>query len=139
MFAITLPSGEQREVKISLFQALDGWDIQNKFIDFASTQDRALRREFTLEILSYAQVMVDGNGIPLSTDALIDNHLQTWTNVELVFNEVLMRNGINPQTHAEKPNYWTNAGAEMAIAFIAETTKLMAPALAAIDANMKAD
>lgn len=139
MFAITLPSGEQREVKISLFQALDGWDIQNKFIDFASTQDRALRREFTLEILSYAQVMVDGNGIPLSTDALIDNHLQTWANVELVFNEVLMRNGINPQTHAEKPNYWANAGAEMAIAFIAETTKLMAPALAAIDANMKAD
>jgi hypothetical protein len=128
---ITLPSGEKKTIKIEMFKALDGWDIQNKFIDFAASTDAAVRRQYTLEVLSYAQVMMQGQDreLPLSTDALIDNHLQTWQNVQAVFEEVLIVNGIDPKTHADKANYWTNAGAEMAVAFIAEATKLLGPSI----------
>jgi hypothetical protein len=129
MFSITMPSGEKKLIKISMFKALDGWDIQNKFIDFASTKDKQLRREFTLEVLTYAQVLSGEMEIPLITDALIDNHLQTWQNVEAVFEEVLSQNGINPKTHAEKPNYWAEAGAQLSVAFIAESAKLLGPAM----------
>jgi len=129
MFIITLPNGEQKNIKINLFKALDGWDIQNKFIDFAATTDRAVRREFTLEVLSYAQVISGDREIPLITDALIDNHLQTWENIQALFNEVLMLNGIDPKTHAEKANYWDSIGANMAASFIAECAKLMGPSM----------
>jgi len=74
-----------------------------------------------------------GMEIPLTTDALIDNHLQTWENIKAVFEEVLRLNGIDPKTHADKTHYWANAGAEMALAFIAEASKLMGPAMEAFD------
>lgn len=129
MFTITLPNGDTKNIRISLFKALDGWDIQNKFIDFAATTDRTIRREFTLEVLSYAHIVYGDQEIPLITDALIDNHLQTWENIQVLFNEILMRNGIDPETHAEKANYWDAAGATIAVTFIAECTKLMGPAM----------
>ncbi len=133
MFTITVPSGEKKYIKIALFAALDGWDIQAKFVEFAASTDRQLRREFTLEILSYAKVISGEMEIPLTTDALIDNHLQTWQNIEALFEEVLSLNGIDPKTHADKTHYWANAGAEMALAFIAEASKLMGPAMEAFD------
>lgn len=128
-----MPSGEKKSIKISMFAALDGWDIQAKFVEFAASTDRQVRREFTLEVLSYAKAMSGDMEIPLITDALIDNHLQTWPNIESVFEEVLRINGINPKTHADKTHYWANAGAEMALAFIAEASNLIGPAMAAYD------
>lgn len=129
--------GKGREVKLSMFAALDGWEIQNKYVEFAMSSDKAFRREFTMEVLQYAHVILDsGQELPLSTDALIDNHLQTWENVHAVFRGVLLYNGINPDTHAEKPHYWANAGAEMAVSFIAECAKLMGPGLQAVNENM---
>lgn len=133
MFEIKLPSGETKSVKILKFAALDGWDIQAKFVEFAASTDRQMRREFTLEILSYAKVISGDMEIPLTTDALIDNHLQTWPNIEAVFEQVLSVNGIDPKTHADKTHYWANAGAEMALAFIAEASKLMGPAMEAFE------
>ncbi len=133
MFPIKLPSGETKNIKISMFAALDGWDIQAKFIEFAASTDRAMRREFTMEVLSYAKAMSGDMEIPLTTDALIDNHLQTWPNIEAVFEEVLRVNGIDPKTHADKTHYWANAGAEMALAFIAEASNLIGPAMEAYD------
>lgn len=137
MFSITLPSGEQRSIKIDLFKALDGWEIQNKFVDFAASTDKNFRREFTMEVLAYASVINGDRELPLSTDALIDNHLQSWQNVQSVFEEVLMQNGINPKTHAEKPNYWSDAGAEMAVSFIAEAAKLLGPSMQTFEAAMR--
>lgn len=133
MFEIKLPSGEKKIIKINLFAALDGWDIQAKFVEFAASTDRNLRREFTMEVLSYAKVMSGEMEIPLTTSALVDNHLQTWSNIESVFEEVLNVNGIDPKTHADKTHYWANAGAEMALAFIAEASKLMGPAMEAYE------
>jgi hypothetical protein len=121
--------GTIKQVKIIPFSALDGWDMQRKFIEFAASTDKDLRREYTFAVLAYAKVMTkDDREIPLTTGALIDNHLQTWQNVEGVFEAVLLANGIDPKTHADRPHYWQQAGAEMAIAFIAEATKLMGPA-----------
>lgn len=122
-------NGTVKQITIEHFSALDGWDIQRKFIEFAASTDRHTRRTYTLEVLSYAKISVGDNMLPFSTDALIDNHLETWENVEKVFEAVLMENGINPNTHADKPHYWASAGAEMAVAFIAEASKLIGPAM----------
>lgn len=137
MFHVTLPNGEIKNVDISLFAALDGWDIQAKFLEFAATTDRQIRRAFTLEVLSYARIIIGELSIPLTTDALIDNHLQTWQNIESVFHEILVLNGIDPKTHADKTHYWADAGAEMAVSFIAEAAKLMGPAMESFDRSSR--
>ena len=74
-------------------------------------------------------MQTDGGDLPLSTDALINNHLGSWENVRDVFEEILRQNGIDPKTHADNPNYWAKAGAEMATSFIAATSDLLGPAL----------
>lgn len=117
-------------IRIRFFDPLDGWDIQHRFIEFAASKDKQQRRDFTMEILSYATVVFDdGREMELLTDAVIDNHLRHWSHIKTVFEEVLRTNGIDPETHANKPRFWSDAGAEMATSFIAEATKLMGPAI----------
>jgi hypothetical protein len=128
MIEITGRQGQLKQVELLHFSALDGWDIQMRFLDFAATTDKAFRRAFVMEILQYARVVVGDHVYPLATDGLIDNHLETWTNIQAVFEAVLLHNGIDPVTHASKPHFWANAGSELAVAFIAECTKLMGPA-----------
>jgi hypothetical protein len=111
------------------FKALDGWEIQNNFISFAASRDKEFRKQFTLEILSYATVSMEGREIPLSTSALIDNHLESWANVQAVFEGVLLANGIDPATHAERPDYWSNVGSEIATSFLASCGALIGPAM----------
>lgn len=129
MLEIKLPSGEIRTILIENFTALEGWEIQQRFIEFASSTSPEFRRQFTFQVLERAKVKVGSNEVPLKTGALIDNHLQSWQNIKEVFEAVLLKNGIDPKTHADNPNYWSEAGAEMAISFIAEAAKLMGPAL----------
>lgn len=136
MFEITA-HGTKKQIKIDQMKALDGWEFQQRFIEFAASTDKAFRRAFTLEVLTYATVINSGTELPLSTDALIDNHLGDWKNVQAVFEEVLLQNGIDPATHADRPEYWSRAGGEMAIAFIAEATKLIGPALEMADKAIK--
>lgn len=131
MIEIISSQGQVKQVVFNHFSALDGWDIQSRYYDFAASTDKDFRRAFTMEVLSYAKIVFEGRELPLSTDALIDNHLETWTNIQLVFEGVLRKNGIDPETHADKPSYWSKAGAEMAIAFIAQASTLMGPGLAA--------
>lgn len=125
---ISMPSGEIKTVSIGQIPALDGWDIQQRFIEFAASSDKELRRAYTLEVLGYAKVVIADRELPLATDALIDNHLGSWQNVQKVFEEVLLQNGIDPKTHADQPHYWAKAGNEMATAFIAEVSLLLGPA-----------
>lgn len=129
-----------RTIAIEKFPAMDGWDIQEKFVRFVAATDKEFRREYTLEVLSYAKVVQeDGGNLPLSTDALINNHLGSWENVRTVFEEVLMQNGIDPKKHADNPHYWSAAGHEMATAFLAAASEMMGPALAMMVANNKAE
>lgn len=126
---LTHPDGEKRTIEIGLFPALDGWDIQQRFVEFAASHDKAFRRAYTLEVLAYATAINKGARMELKTAALITNHLGNWQNVERVFEAVLEHNGIDPKTHADRPVFWEKAGAEMATAFIAEVTRIMGPAL----------
>lgn len=132
MIEITSPLGIIKHVKIDMFSPMDGWDIQRKFLDFAASTDKDFRIKYIMEVLAYAKVMVGEAEIPMKTIALIDNHLETWRNIETVFEAVLRFNEIDPATHAERPNYWAKVGGEMAVAFIAETTRLMGPAFTAV-------
>lgn len=118
-----------KTLRLTKFKALDGWALQNGFINFAASRDNAFRKEYTLKILAYAVVVNGEQEIPLSTDALIDNHLQTWQNVMTVFEEILSENGIDPKTHADRPDYWSNVGREMATSFLASCSELIKPAL----------
>jgi hypothetical protein len=124
-----MPNGEIRTIIVSHFKAMEGWEIQHRFIEFAASGDKDYRRAYTFEVLAFAKVVVNERELPLSTDALIDNHLQTWQNIQMVFEEILLFNGIDPKTHADNPNYWAKAGEEMAISFMAVMTQLMSPAV----------
>lgn len=135
---IQVANDEVKFIDIELFDALSGWEMQRRFVEFAASRDGHYRRAYTLEVLRYAKVRNGDKHIPLTTDALINNHLQTWQNVEAVFEGVLLANGIDPKTHANNPDYWVQAGAEMAIAFAAEAVKLIGPAIVAIDQSKEA-
>ncbi len=128
-FEIKLPDGGSRTIEVGLFPALDGWDIQQRFVEFAASHDKSFRRAYTLEVLSYATAVNNGARIELKTDSIISNHLGDWKNVERVFEAVLENNGIDPKTHADRPVFWEKAGAEMATAFIAEVSRVMGPAI----------
>lgn len=129
MIEITGRDGKIKAVTLSQFKALDGYDIQLRALDFLASTDTAFRRSFVMEILGYAQVDSDGVWMPLSTSALIDNHLETWQNIERVFEAVLSHNGIDIHEHANKPHFWANAGAEIAVGFVAKVTDLLGPAV----------
>lgn len=129
--------GQTKHIELHHFGALDGWEIQMRFLDFAASQDKAFRRAYVMEVLEYAKLILGENAIPLSTDAVIDNHLQTWENIQLVFEAVLRHNGIDPATHADKPHFWANAGAEMAVAFVSKAVDLLGPALSVMQKQEK--
>lgn len=121
--------GQTKHIELHHFGALNGWEIQLRFLDFAASQDKEFRRAYVMEVLEYAKVIIGENAIPLSTDAVINNHLGTWQNIQLVFESVLKHNGIDPATHADNPHFWANAGAEMAVSFTAKVIELLGPAL----------
>lgn len=129
MIEIISTQGITRQIDIRTFPAMDGWELQRKFIDFARSTDKEFRTGYIMEVMAYASVYIGDNLQPLVTMALIDNHIETWKNIEIVFNAVLRFNDIDPDTHADQPSFWANAGAEMAISFAAELNRLMGPAL----------
>jgi hypothetical protein len=140
MITIKRRDGTIRNIRIDFFKALDGWNISQEFLTFAASLDKEYRKQFTLGILKYATLINDGGvELPLITEALIDNHLQSWENVQIVFEAVLLENGIDAQTHADKPAFWHNAGAEMAVSFIAEASKLFGPAMKILEERMLED
>lgn len=133
MKAFTRQDGSQVLVKVGLIDALDCWELQRGYTEFCITDDPKYRRAFTMNVLNYATVLIEDTELPLKTDALINNHLRDWKTLQDVFHEVLIKNGINPETHAKQPNYWSKVGAEMAVSFVAEASKLIGPAFALLE------
>jgi len=109
---LDLENGEQRMIGLSRFPAMDGWDIQHRYLEFISTTDKQIRRAYTLEVLSYAHVIIGETHLPISTSAVVESHLQSWSAVDKIFRAVLMHNGIDPDTHADRPGYWESVGGE---------------------------
>jgi hypothetical protein len=123
-------STSRKTIEIEQFPALDGWDIQQRFVEFAASHDKEFRRAYTLEVLAFAYVEVSkGSKVRLTTSGIIANHVGTWQNVERVFEEILLYNGIDPKTHADRPVFWEKVGAEMASSFISEVTRILGPAI----------
>ena len=119
-------------VELRMFGALHGWDMQRRYITFAGSDaknDADFRKEYTMEVLQFATVLKGELRIPLSTPDLIENHLQSWQNLELVFKAVLEHNGIDPEAHAARANVWADNGAEMATSFMAALSTVMTPAI----------
>lgn len=106
-------------IKFLRFSALDGWDIHDRFTAFASSNDPLARRAYVLRVLSYARVLIGSHELPLSTGALIDNHLCTPENVHAVFKGTLEFNGISIERSAGRSNYATAVGNEIATSFVA--------------------
>jgi hypothetical protein len=134
---ITGKNGSKKYIQITLFSALEGWEFQRRFVEFAASTDADVRRQYTMDVLKFATVVVGSNEIPLSTSALIDNHLETWQNLKDVFEGVLAANGISPESHANQTHFWEKAGQEMAVAFIAEASKMIGPAMQLAEENAK--
>lgn len=130
---ITLPDGTKRVILIGRFPALDGWEIQEDYIKYVRSDDKEFRKEFTLRILKFAEVVLEETNLSLQTVAVIENHLGNWQNIKQIFEAVLSENGIDPESHAEKARYWDIAGKELATAFIADVSKLMGPAFAMVE------
>jgi hypothetical protein len=117
---LVTPQGAAKVINISKFPAVEGWKIQEQFLRFAVSENKAFRRDYVFLILSYAKVVQkDGGTLPLSTDALIDNHIGSVENIRELFEEILIYNGIDPQTHAKRLHYWATSGEEMASSFMA--------------------
>lgn len=124
-------SGKEKDIILNKFGAMEGWELQRQFVEFAISKNPEERIAYTMQVLSFASINIAGaEPIPLKTKALIENHLESWEGIREVFNAILMDNGIDPNTHAEKEHYWAHAGGELATAFIAQTVELMGPILA---------
>lgn len=133
---LELTSGAVKTININKFDAMSGWDIQRRYVEFVLSKDTKERTAFTMQVLSYASIPISGSDpIPLRTPELISNHLEDWKGVKAVFDQVLRENGIDPETHAEKEHYWSYAGAEFAASFITEVTKILGPILEAQQAK----
>ncbi|QEG09511.1 hypothetical protein TROPICALSUN_32 [Erwinia phage vB_EamM_TropicalSun] len=122
-------NGKNKEIEIGKFAALEGWDLQRQYTEFLATRDTNERINYTMLILSHASVVIGDERVKLKTSALVDNHLVDWRNVEAVFKAVLIENGIDPERHAERPDYWSNVGGEIASSFIAQAVQMIGPLL----------
>ena len=119
----------KRKIRINKMDAMEGWEIQRRYTEFVMSKDPVFRTEYTFQVLAFASVVIGENDLPLSTKDLVNNHLQGWINLKTVFDTILVENGIDPETHAEKEHYWAQAGGEMAAAFIGQTVELIGPLL----------
>ncbi len=119
IFELATPDGAHKAISVARLSALDGWLLQEKFVRFALSDDPKFKRDFTFEVLSHTKVLQkDGGSLPLSTDALVQNHIGSWENLRDVFEVVLTHNGIDPKTHGQRSHYWTMAGEQMAASFM---------------------
>jgi hypothetical protein len=121
MLEIETPAGIKK-IAIQRFSALDGWDIHTHFTRFADSKERKDRRQYVFRVLSYARVLTNKKGveIPLSTGALVDNHLYTAENVGKVFEAILSYNGMTPEQSAQLSDYKNTCANHMTTSFLTQ-------------------
>lgn len=122
------PDGKKVQVLINFFPACDGYELQKQYIDFVRSSDEKFRRDYLSRIMTFAEIIKEESNLKLLTPQIIDNHLMTWQNIDQIFRAILMKNGIDPESHAQKAGYWEQVGKEMAVSFIAELSLLAGPA-----------
>jgi len=124
-------------VRIERFPAMDGFDLRRRTQEHAETKDRAIRRDFTIEVLSFAVVIAsDGEETRLNSAEVINSVCADWTVLEAVFFAVLERNRIDPTSAEFHMKCWQFAGGEMAERLVATLVRLSGPAVEAIVNNV---
>jgi len=119
-----------RAITLGTFPALEGFELDRRYrTDYKMQADRHTRREYTLAVMAFASF----EGKPLDTVEAIDDVLEVWRNVELIFHSVLAYNGVDLELLEERARWFEFAGAELATTFIATTTSLMGPFLSTLE------
>jgi hypothetical protein len=120
MIEIQTAQGTKR-IEIKRFSALDGWDLHSNFTRFADSKDHKERSQYVFRVLSHAKVVLSqGVEFPLTTNALIDNHLCTAENVGKVFEAVMRFNGIDVFKSAQLADHRNRIANEIATSFMAQ-------------------
>jgi hypothetical protein len=121
----------QFKVTPSYFSAIDGWEMkkQLKFYLESEEDDKgaALRMKFTMRVLSYANFIDDGKPISLNRVDVVNNSLESWVNVQAVFDAVLKYNGIEPEMAEEVDRQALKVGAMMGQGFWTQCVAMMEP------------
>lgn len=127
---VMMKDGSSRSIKLNMFGAMEGWHIKQMYQEVAmSPRDIEYREKFILTVLAKVDVIINQKPMALTTMAMIDNHLQTWENVQEVLDEMLLFNGINPIHYEDHSKYWQQVGADMAISFVAAIQEVLSPAM----------
>ncbi len=108
----------KKQIRFLKFPALEGWDIQDRFAAFANSTDATTRRAYVLRVLGFVRVLIGQHELPLSTAALIENHLCTAENIGIVFAATLAFNNIDVNAAANRSDYVTAIGNEIATSFV---------------------
>jgi hypothetical protein len=129
---ILTSEGEVRHIRLTKFAAMNGWDLKRQLREYTESTNPEFRNRFTLIVLSYASLVGEDDSLTqLSSTDVINDILESWMNVEIVFNAILGYNSIDYTFTVERNKQWQFAGEEMAAAFIAASAYLMKPAIEA--------
>lgn len=115
--------------KISHFPPLTGWELLRQYGEYVASNDPAFRTRFTLLVLSHASEVVGDNEMPLNGADVVNTSLDSWDDIETLFNAVLGYNGIRTDPAETDRRRWEVAGEDMAASFLAAVKELIGPAL----------
>ncbi|MBC8640173.1 hypothetical protein IAG25_25410 [Caballeronia sp. EK] len=101
-----------RRVEIARWSALQGWDMRAAAIDYAVTDVRDRKMDFTMEVLRDATV----DGKPLDSREAVDALLVRWQDLKRVFDEVLAFNDVDIEVKEYVSAEVSAMGVKMAIA-----------------------
>jgi hypothetical protein len=123
------------EVALQVFPALAGFELNRRYrTDYRLSHDTKMRTAYAMEVLFHAEV----NGQRLSSEQQVNAVLETWLNVEKVFQAVLSYNEVDLELAEEKASWCEFAGREISAAFIAEAMRLIGPMMEIAAAHVDA-
>jgi hypothetical protein len=121
---------DDRRITLCVFPAFEGFELNRRYrTDYRLNSDSNVRAAYALDVLSHAEY----NGKRLDSVTTVNAVCETWQNLETVFHAVLKFNGVDLELSEEKARWFDKAGAELAITFIAEATRLMVPFMKTIE------
>lgn len=128
------------KVIIDRFAAFDGLEFRKQLKDYHRIYDKAQRRAYMVEVMAYASVVnqsnEDGRSVPFNSITNINAYFDSWEPLELVFNQVLKFNGIDPEFVGDRDREeWEKAGFHVATSFLSSVNKYYA----AINAGLVAE
>jgi hypothetical protein len=144
---LALPDGsvtlETSRGKIKAFplmmDAMEGWEVKRQLRFYRESEDdekgAALRKKFTLRVLANVGIVEGDKAIELKDAATVNTVLESWTNINILFNAILDCNGIDPEMQEEIDEQAMKIGAAMGQGFWAQCVNMMQPVIDAYAAT----